>query len=50
MRLTITSLLLLFCLSPALSQEQEKPMTDRWHGFVLDETKPVDVIVVQARG
>ena len=45
MRPVVTFLLLLFCLSPAPAQEQEKPTPDGWHGFVLDRTKPVDVII-----
>jgi hypothetical protein len=32
-----------FCVS-ALAQEQDKPMPDRWHGLVIDQSTPEDAI------
>jgi hypothetical protein len=34
---------LIFCIS-ALAQDQDKPMPDRWHGLIIDQSTPEDAI------
>jgi hypothetical protein len=44
MRLTIIILFSLLCLQPATALEQDKPLPDRWHGMILNQTSPDDAI------
>lgn len=39
----LLSLSVIFCVS-VFAQEQDKPMPDRWHGLVIDQSTPEDAI------
>jgi hypothetical protein len=41
----LLTLSLVFC-APALAQEQDRPMPDRWRGLIIDQSTPEDAIKV----